>query len=108
MQRSLPALFANTPESFFTETMETLADAGQQLFERLSKIPGLTPLVPQGAMYLVCGGLTTANFPKFANDTALVRGLLQEENMLILPGSCFRCADLPETSEFELTSSDCL
>jgi tyrosine aminotransferase len=52
MQRSLPDLFTNTPTSFFTETMETLSNVGQQLFTRLSQIPGLKPLLPQGAMYL--------------------------------------------------------
>ncbi|KAK4699611.1 hypothetical protein P7C70_g6650, partial [Phenoliferia sp. Uapishka_3] len=90
MQRSLPALFANTPENFFTSTMTTLEDAGQKLFQRLSTIPGLTPLLPQGCMYLMCGGLTKENFPAFESDTAIVKGLLAEENMLILPGSCFR------------------
>ncbi|KAL8279280.1 hypothetical protein RQP46_008317 [Phenoliferia psychrophenolica] len=90
MQRALPALLANTPEAFFTHAMDDLADVGQQLFDRLAKIPGLQPLLPQGAMYLMCGGLTTANFPAFANDVELVRALLSEEKMLILPGSCFR------------------
>ena len=50
MQRALPALLANTPETFFTETMDELSLVGQQLFDRLSRIPGLEPLLPQGAM----------------------------------------------------------
>lgn len=87
MQRSLPALLANTPESFFDETKATLSSVGQQLFARLSKIDGLEPLLPQGAMYLMCGGLE--NFD-FADDRAFVTALHKEELVFILPGSCFR------------------
>ena len=51
-------------------------------------MPGAEPT--SLGQYLMCGGLTTVNFPKFANDVQLVQALLAEENMLILPGSCFR------------------
>jgi len=87
MQRSLPALLANTPEPFFDETKATLSSVGQQLFARLSKIDGLKPLLPQGAMYLMCGGLE--NFD-FKDDRAFVTALHKEELVFILPGSCFR------------------
>ncbi|ORY90900.1 tyrosine aminotransferase [Leucosporidium creatinivorum] len=87
MQRSLPALLANTPEAFFDETKATLSSVGQQLFARLAKIDGLKPLLPQGAMYLMCGGLE--NFD-FENDRAFVTALHKEELVFILPGSCFR------------------
>lgn len=87
MQRALPAILANTPESFYVETMEKLEKTGMALHARLSKIQGLKPLLPQGAMYLMCSGLE--NF-EFANDKAFVEALHEEERVFILPGACFR------------------
>lgn len=49
MQRALPAILYNTPESFFSDTKTELSRVGEQLFARLSQIPGLKPLLPQGA-----------------------------------------------------------
>lgn len=87
MQRALPAILSSTPESFFDQTKAALSSVGQQLFARLSKIEGLKPLLPQGAMYLMCGGLE--NFD-FVDDKAFVTALHAEELVFILPGSCFR------------------
>ncbi|GAA5973713.1 hypothetical protein JCM11641_005093 [Rhodosporidiobolus odoratus] len=87
MQRSLPALLANTPEKFYLSTMDKLRETSEALHARLAKIPGLKPLLPQGAMYLMCGGLE--NFD-LANDKAFVEALHEEERVFILPGACFR------------------
>lgn len=90
MQGALPEIFVNTPESFFTKTLADLERVGLKLYERLAQIPGLKPLRPQGAMYLVCGGLTEENFPGFADDKDFVGAFKKEENVLVLPGACFR------------------
>lgn len=87
MQCALPALLANTPESFYEQTMSTLQHTSTALFNRLSLIPGLRPILPQGAMYLVCGGLD--NF-EFADELGFFEALYKEENVFILPGACFR------------------
>lgn len=87
MQCALPALLKNTPESFYEDTMVTLQHTSTQLFNRLSQIPGLKPILPQGAMYLVCGGLD--NFA-FATELEFFTALHEEENVFILPGACFR------------------
>ena len=97
MQKAIPSILANTPESFFDETLVTLRDAGIALFERLEKIEGLTPLLPQGAMYLMCritDGVrsTKETYPAFENDREFITALFKEENTLILPGQCFRYA----------------
>ncbi|GAA5979317.1 hypothetical protein JCM10908_002877 [Rhodotorula pacifica] len=86
MQRALPAILANTPEKFYLDTMTELERVGKALFERLTRIPGLKPYLPQGAMYLICGyeGLD------FANDKEFVTALHKEERVFILPGACFR------------------
>ncbi|GAA6000698.1 hypothetical protein JCM10207_004613 [Rhodosporidiobolus poonsookiae] len=87
MQRAIPAILSNTPESFYVETMDKLKHTSEQLYARLAKIPGLKPLLPQGAMYLMCGGLENFDLP---NDKAFVEALHREERVFILPGACFR------------------
>ncbi|GAA5908682.1 uncharacterized protein JCM6883_004137 [Sporobolomyces salmoneus] len=87
MQRALPAILTNTPEKFYVDTMDKLEKTGIALHARLSKIEGLEPLMPQGAMYLICSGLK--NF-EFENDKAFVEALHEEERVFILPGACFR------------------
>ncbi|BGP13322.1 hypothetical protein JCM10213_001491 [Rhodosporidiobolus nylandii] len=87
MQRALPALLANTPEKFYLDTMTELKKTSETLYARLLKIPGLKPLLPQGAMYLMCGGLENFDLP---DDKAFVEALHAEERVFILPGACFR------------------
>ncbi|BGO89069.1 hypothetical protein NBRC10512_007259 [Rhodotorula toruloides] len=86
MQRALPSILANTPESFYVNTMVELERVGKALFDRLARIPGLKPCLPQGAMYLICGyeGLD------FEDDKAFVTALHKEERVFILPGAAFR------------------
>ncbi|GAA6004078.1 uncharacterized protein JCM10292_005873 [Rhodotorula paludigena] len=85
VQRALPGIFANTPESFYTSTMDELKRVSTALYERLQRIPGLKPILPQGAMYLICGYDLD-----FADDKAFVTALHSEERIFILPGACFR------------------
>ena len=100
MQCALPQLLQTTPLSFFSSTLSSLQRSGQLLYDRLSQISGLVPLLPQGAMYLMCGGLE--NFG-FENDKEFVETLMREENILILPGTCFQYVSL--SSLFPLPSS---
>jgi len=86
MQRALPAILANTPEKFYLDSMDKLQKTGIALHARLSKIEGLTPLLPAGAMYLMCGGLD--NFA--SSDKEFIELLHEEERVFILPGACFR------------------
>lgn len=86
MQRALPAILANTPEKFYLDSMDKLQKTGIALHARLSKIAGLNPLLPAGAMYLMCGGLE--NFAD--SDKAFIELLHEEERVFILPGACFR------------------
>lgn len=88
VQVALPKILADTPESFFVETMDQIKEAGDKLYERVKTIPGLEPIRPAGAMYLMVGGLD--NFPAFKSDNEFVRALMEEQNFLILPGACFR------------------
>lgn len=88
LQRAVPAILAHTPERFFDETKAGLQDVGIKLFHRLNQITGLKPLLPQGAMYLMCGGLVDSF--EFKSDQEFVTKLHEEERVFVLPGACFR------------------
>ncbi|KAJ1521226.1 hypothetical protein ONE63_002912 [Megalurothrips usitatus] len=57
-------------------------------FECLRRVPGLRPVMPQGAMYMMVG-LDMASFPAFDTDLQLVNQLVCEESVFVLPGQCF-------------------
>lgn len=54
----------------------------------LKNVPGLKPVMPNGAMYMMIG-VDIEHFPEFQNDTHFVQELVNEQSVFCLPGSCF-------------------
>ncbi len=61
-------------------------------YEILKDIPGLRPIMPSGAMYMMVG-IDAKNFPEHKNDLEFVQGLVQEQSVFCLPGQCFEYPD---------------
>jgi len=55
------------------------------VYDILSQIPGLKPLKPQGAMYMMVG----FDAQMFGEETKFMQGLITEESVYSLPGSAF-------------------
>lgn len=55
----------------------------------LSQVKGLKVVIPQGAMYVMVEILID-QFKGFNSDVEFVNKLVEEENVLCLPGKCFR------------------
>lgn len=53
MQAALPDILRETPKSFYAETLEFIESNAQLFFKKISAIPGLKPVMPQGAMYMM-------------------------------------------------------
>ncbi|UYV60755.1 TAT [Cordylochernes scorpioides] len=53
VQGALPAILHKTPSSFFQETVKIVLDNAQMAFSALIRIPGLHPIMPSGAMYMM-------------------------------------------------------
>ena len=63
IQAALPDIFANTPEHFFSEAMEVFEKNANLCYDKLKDVPGLTPVRPEGAMYIMvreCNTLHTS------------------------------------------------
>jgi tyrosine aminotransferase len=104
-QSIVPALL--DPNNFAVRTwknniLQTLEVQAQFLYERLCEAPGLEVCKAQGAMYI----MLRIRIEEFdvANDLEFTQQLLSEENVFVLPGTCFDypnafrvvfCADIP-------------
>lgn len=80
----------NAPRSFYDETMKQLEGNARISEKLLQGIPGLTPVFPQGAMYMMIE-INTDEFKDFKDDLDFVEKLASEESVLCLPGKCFKC-----------------
>lgn len=53
VQAALPDILKETPKSFYDETLEFIESNAELFYKKISTIPGLKPVMPQGAMYMM-------------------------------------------------------
>lgn len=46
-------MFENTPDHFFSDAMEVFEKNASLCYAKLKDIPGLSPVMPEGAMYIM-------------------------------------------------------
>lgn len=96
IQAAIPEIL-NAPDEFHKKTIDILENNANLSRALLADIPGITPIFPQGAMYLMVCLLYNKklqidlNVFKFTDDMEFVETLAKEESVLCLPGKCFRC-----------------
>merc|ERR1740128_802169 len=88
VQGALPTILANTPKSFFEDTISVIQNNAKLAFTRLRGVPGLMPVMPQGAMYMMVR-VDRTRFPGFTSDLNFVERLVAEQSVFCLPGKCF-------------------
>ncbi|KAI8064583.1 tyrosine aminotransferase [Gongronella butleri] len=88
IQAALPDILNNTPSQFYQDTITQLEENTQLSMDAVSKIPGLKPVQPQGAMYMMVG-IDIDQFKDIKDDVEFSQKLLAEESVLCLPGECF-------------------
>ncbi|KAI9091884.1 pyridoxal phosphate-dependent transferase [Phlyctochytrium arcticum] len=89
IQAAIPEIL-KTPSSFLEKTMAQLEENAHMSRKLLTGIPGLKPVFPQGAMYLMVE-IDTAMFKDIKDDVEFSERLAEEESVLCLPGRCFKC-----------------
>merc|ERR1719339_202878 len=75
VQGALPTILANTPKSFFDDTINVIQNNAKLAFTKLRGIPGLMPVMPQGAMYMMVR-IDRTRFPGFKSDLQFVERLV--------------------------------
>lgn len=88
VQGAIPAILKNTPQKFYDELVETLQNHANIAYKMLSKINGISPIMPSGAMYMMVG-IDMKNFPTINNELEFVQLLVSEQSVFCLPGKCF-------------------
>lgn len=88
VQGALEGIFNNTPQSFYHRTLSFLKSNSELCFSELNSVPGLTPIMPSGAMYLMVG-VDMEHFPGFHNDVDFTECLVTEQSVFCLPASAF-------------------
>ncbi|XP_067938146.1 tyrosine aminotransferase-like isoform X2 [Watersipora subatra] len=88
LQGALPVILKNAPQSTFDHTNRLLEENAKTFCELLSQMPGLTPIKPSGAMYLMVK-IDVECFPDFESDVTFTERLMMEESVFCLPASCF-------------------
>ncbi|KAK1874966.1 Tyrosine aminotransferase [Dissostichus eleginoides] len=88
IQGALDSILNNTPPSFFSKTISFLKTNSEICFNELSTVPGLNPVMPSGAMYLMVG-IDMDRFPDFKNDVDFTERLVTEQSVFCLPASAF-------------------
>jgi len=88
IQGALPTILKNTPKSFFDSTINTIMKNANLAYNKLRAVPGLMPVMPQGAMYMMVR-VDMSRFPQFKNDLHFVESLVSDQSVFCLPGKCF-------------------
>lgn len=89
VQGSLPAILEMTPRSFLDETIAVVEENAKLTYDLLSSTPGLRPIMPNGAMYMMVA-IDMNKFPEFENDAQLVERMVSEQSVFCLPGMIFQ------------------
>eukprot|EP00795_Rhopilema_esculentum_P001117 gene1117-15457_t len=113
IQGALPSILANTPKSFFDETMRYIEKNAEICYLNLSMVPGLKPVKPRGAMYMMASNIPMLDTPLTLSvfitkevvgiDESLMKHVKDEldftqrlvsaKSVFCLPGSCFGYAN---------------
>uniref|UniRef100_A0A0A9WAY0 Tyrosine aminotransferase n=2 Tax=Lygus hesperus TaxID=30085 RepID=A0A0A9WAY0_LYGHE len=88
VQGAIPRILRETPQTFYDETVEVYQNNANLAYSILSGIPGLKPIMPKGAMYMMVR-VDMWDFPGFKNGLDFVSQLVAEESVFPLPGECF-------------------
>jgi tyrosine aminotransferase len=84
---ALPRILKETPQSYFDDYCQKLAEASTIVYERLSQIKGITPIKATAAMYM----MVRLNFEQWKeghgieDDKDFVLKLWEAESVLLLP-----------------------
>eukprot|EP00053_Salpingoeca_punica_P020295 m.211265 g.211265 ORF g.211265 m.211265 type:complete len:414 (-) comp18033_c0_seq1:322-1563(-) len=88
VQGALREILLNTKQEVYDGVMQQIEASAQVCFDLLSKVPCLTPIMPQGAMYMMVG-VDFSKLKGVTNDREFCQLLLDEQSVFCLPASIF-------------------
>lgn len=88
VQVALPSILENVPSAWHSSNVAKLQSQFDLCFRSASTCPGLTPYPSQGAMYMMVK-INLADMRGISSDIEFTQRLMDEENVVVLPGTCF-------------------
>ncbi|XP_066570039.1 tyrosine aminotransferase isoform X2 [Amia ocellicauda] len=88
VQGAIKSILNNTSQGFYEGTISFLQSNSDICYTALSTVPGLTPIKPSGAMYIMVG-IDMDHFPEFQNDVEFTERLITEQSVCCLPATPF-------------------
>eukprot|EP01103_Thecamoeba_quadrilineata_P019761 TRINITY_DN8159_c0_g1_i1.p1 TRINITY_DN8159_c0_g1~~TRINITY_DN8159_c0_g1_i1.p1 ORF type:complete len:447 (+),score=45.42 TRINITY_DN8159_c0_g1_i1:95-1342(+) len=88
IQSIIPEILNNIPAEYFKDLNYCLEKHSQFLYSTLKELPGLVPIRPNGAMYMMVK-IELGQFEDITGDIDFSQKLLREECVFVLPGSIF-------------------
>ncbi|MBN3315183.1 ATTY aminotransferase, partial [Atractosteus spatula] len=92
VQGALESILNKTSQEFYDSTISFLKSNSDICYNALSTVPGLTPIKPSGAMYIMVG-IDMERFPEFENDVEFTERLVTEQSVFCLPATPFEYPD---------------
>ncbi|KNC49070.1 tyrosine aminotransferase [Thecamonas trahens ATCC 50062] len=89
VQSVIPALLTETPTEYHEANNAKLEANARIVLDALASVAGIACTVPEGAMYTMARIDFDAFDDSITTDMHFVQGLLDEESVFALPGSCF-------------------
>ncbi|XP_070504600.1 tyrosine aminotransferase-like isoform X1 [Chironomus tepperi] len=98
--KALPGILENTPQQFFDDNSKTVSIHALSVFNILKTCPGIVPIMPKGAMYLMAK-IELDKFPEIDTCLAFTQRLFHEQSVGVFPG--FPCFNFPGFFRIVLT-----
>jgi tyrosine aminotransferase len=89
IQGAVKTILDTTPTEFFDKSIALVQRNAEMFYEAMSKVRGLRPIMPAGAMYMMVG-IDMAHFPDFTSDVDFTQKLVSEQSVFCLPAQCFQ------------------
>lgn len=108
VQNAIPEILEKLDNEYYSKLNNRLEAQAKAVLAACEGIKGLTPVKPQGAMYVMIG-IDVNQFKDIANDRDFAAKLLTEQNVTVLPGACFHadnfirivyCAPVEKLNDF--------
>ena len=85
IQGAVPEIFDDTPQAWFDSNMKVIEENALLAFRTLSAIPGLKPVKPRGAMYMMVG-IDKTILKSIRDDIHFTEELMGKKSVFCLPG----------------------
>lgn len=88
VQAAIPEILEKVPPKFYDDAIQVVQTNAVSCYEALRNCPGLTPVMPCGAMYMMVK-IEIQDYPDFKSDVDFTERMVTEQSVFCLPATVF-------------------